>query len=117
MPGGCAELETPRRTRPQIAEKFGLNGPDVLDNVAYARAHNTEHQSELLMAAAAMMSETRFALIIVDSATNLYRTEYHGRGELSNRQMHLGRFMRTLQRIADEVRDIWRGCRPSSASP
>jgi DNA repair protein RAD51 len=62
----------------QIAEKFGLNGPDVLDNVAYARAHNTEHQSELLMAAAAMMSETRFALIIVDSATNLYRTEYHG---------------------------------------
>ena len=42
----------------QIAEKFGLNGPDVLDNVAYARAHNTEHQSELLMAAAAMMSET-----------------------------------------------------------
>jgi Rad51 len=28
---------------------------------------------------------TRFALLIVDSATNLYRTDYNGRGELSER--------------------------------
>jgi DNA repair protein RAD51 len=39
---------------------------DVLDNVAYARAHNTEHQFVLLQNAAAMMSESRFALIVVD---------------------------------------------------
>ena len=48
------------------------------------------------------MSENRFALMIIDSATGLYRTDYSGRGELSARQMHLGRFLRTLQRIADE---------------
>ncbi|KAL5723219.1 recombinase rad51 [Ranunculus cassubicifolius] len=58
----------------QIAERFGLNGPDVLENVAYARAHNTDHQSRLLLEATSMMVETRFALMIVDSATALYRT-------------------------------------------
>ena len=87
-----------------IAERYGLNGSDVLDNVAYARAYNSDHQSQLLLQASAMMTETRYALIIVDSATSLYRTDYSGRGELSERQMHMARFLRTLHRIADEVR-------------
>lgn len=81
---------------------FQLHASDVLDNVAYARAHNTDHQSQLLMAAASMMTEARFALIVVDSVTALYRTEFNGRGELSARQIHLGRFLRALQRLADE---------------
>jgi len=74
----------------------------VLDNVAYARAHNTEHQCTLLSHAAAMMSESRFALVVVDSATALYRSEYNGRGELAARQIQLGRFLRALQKLADE---------------
>lgn len=75
---------------------------DVLDNVAYARAHNTEHQCSLLQAAAAMMSDSRFALVVVDSATALYRSEFNGRGELAARQIQLGRFLRALQKLADE---------------
>lgn len=75
----------------------------MLDNVAYARAYNTDHQMQLLVQAAAMMSESRFALLIVDSATSLYRTDFSGRGELSARQMHMARFLRNLQRLADEV--------------
>ncbi|XVF48818.1 hypothetical protein PTKIN_Ptkin03bG0219000 [Pterospermum kingtungense] len=86
----------------QIAERFGLNGADVLENVAYARAYNTDHQSRLLLEAASMMVETRFALVIVDSATALYRTDFTGRGELSARQMHLAKFLRSLQKLADE---------------
>lgn len=39
--------------------RFGLNGADVLENVAYARAYNTDHQSRLLLQAASMMVETR----------------------------------------------------------
>lgn len=88
----------------QVAERFGLNGQEVLDNVAYARAHNSDHQAKLLCEAAAMMHEQRFAIIIVDSATALYRTDYSGRGELSARQVHLGRFLRSLQQLADEYR-------------
>lgn len=85
-----------------VAERYGLSGSDVLDNVAYARAYNSDHQSQLLIQAAAMMSESRYALLIVDSATSLYRTDYSGRGELSARQMHLARFLRMLLRLADE---------------
>eukprot|EP00899_Mesostigma_viride_P014743 jgi/Mesvir1/2326/Mv19352-RA.1 len=86
----------------QIAERFGMNGQDVLNNVACARAFNTEHQSRLLIEASALMADSRFCLMVVDSVTALYRTEFNGRGELSARQMHLGRFLRSLQRLADE---------------
>ncbi len=48
------------------------------------------------------MCENRFALLVIDSATALYRTDYSGRGELSARQMSLAKFLRSLQRIADE---------------
>lgn len=54
------------------------------------------------MQACALMSENRFALMVIDSSTALYRTDFSGRGELSARQMHLAKFLRTLQRIADE---------------
>ena len=80
--------------------RFGLQGNDVLDNVAYARAYNSDHQLTLLTQvsfalwnslvlrlvsvvqeyfckimtqAAAMMSESRYAVVVVDSATALYR--------------------------------------------
>jgi DNA repair protein RAD51 len=85
-----------------VAQRYGLSGEEVLDNVAYARAYNSDHQLQLLQQAAQMMTETRFSLLIVDSATSLYRTDFSGRGELSSRQTHLARFMRTLQRLADE---------------
>lgn len=84
-----------------------MNGADVLDNVAYARAYNTDHQFQLLFQAAGMMAESRYALLIVDSATALYRTDYSGRGELSARQMHLARFLRLLLRLADEVKNVF----------
>jgi DNA repair protein RAD51 len=43
-----------------------------------------------------------FSIIIVDSATALYRSEFEGRGELSARQMHLCKFLRALTRLANE---------------
>ncbi|KAK7430824.1 RecA recombinase Rhp51 [Neonectria magnoliae] len=104
--GKCMYIDTEGTFRPVrllgVANRFGLSGEEVLDNVAYARAYNSDHQLQLLNQAAAMMCETRFSLLIVDSATSLYRTDFCGRGELSNRQTHLAKFMRTLQRLADE---------------
>jgi len=104
--GKALFIDTEGTFRPErlqaIAERYGLNADDVLDNIAYARAYNSDHQSQLLMQASAMMAESRYALLVVDSATALYRTDYSGRGELSARQMHLARFLRTLQRLADE---------------
>lgn len=104
--GKCLYIDTEGTFRPErllaVAERYGLSGSDVLDNVAYARAYNSDHQSQLLIQAAAMMAESRYALLVVDSATALYRTDYSGRGELAARQMHLARFLRMLLRLADE---------------
>ena len=85
-----------------IAERFGLEPEEVIQNVLYARAYNSDHQNKLLYQVCALMAETKFALLIVDSATALYRTDYNGRGELSARQMSLAKFLRNLQKIADE---------------
>ena len=75
----------------------------MLDNIAFARAYNTDQQNKLLIQAASLMVDDRYALLVVDSATALYRTDYSGRGELSIRQINLAKFLRNLQRLADEV--------------
>ncbi|MCJ1314292.1 recombinase rad51 [Agyrium rufum] len=104
--GKCLYIDTEGGFRPvrclAVAARYGLSGEEVLDNVAYARAYNSDHQLSLLTQAAQMMCETRFSLLIVDSATSLYRTDFSGRGELSARQIHLAKFLRALQRLADE---------------
>ncbi|KAJ1916764.1 recombinase rad51 [Mycoemilia scoparia] len=104
--GKCLYIDTEATFRSdrilQIAQKYGMNGDEVLENIAIARAYNTDHQTSLLIQASSMMSESRFALLIVDSATSLYRTDFSGRGELAARQMHLARFLRMLLRLADE---------------
>mmetsp|Transcript_4415 Transcript_4415/g.8882 ORF Transcript_4415/g.8882 Transcript_4415/m.8882 type:complete len:344 (+) Transcript_4415:44-1075(+) len=104
--GKAIYIDTEGTFRPerlkQIAERFGMDPDACLENVAYARAHNSEHQLELLKMAAAIMSQDRYALIVVDSATALFRTDYSGRGELSERQMQLGQFLRQLTRLAEE---------------
>ncbi|KAG7158232.1 DNA repair protein RAD51-like 1 [Homarus americanus] len=97
--GKCLYIDTEGSFRPErllaVADKFGLSGADVLDNVAFARAIS-DQQTQLLVQAAAMMTEARYALCIVDSAMALYRTDYSGRGELSARQNHLSRFLHFL---------------------
>ncbi|KAJ1628899.1 Rad51-domain-containing protein [Pavlovales sp. CCMP2436] len=104
--GKCLYIDTEGTFRPQrlveIAQRFNMDPQSVLDNVNYARAFNSDHQMQLLLHAAAMMAESRYALLIVDSATALYRTDYSGRGELSARQVHLAKFLRMLSRLASE---------------
>ncbi|XP_066239797.1 DNA repair protein RAD51 homolog 1-like [Saccopteryx leptura] len=104
--GTAMYIDTEGTFRPErllaVAERYGLSGSDVLDNVSYACGFNTDHQTQLLYQASAMMVESRYALLIVDSATALYRTDYSGGGELSARQMHLARFLRMFLQLADE---------------
>lgn len=103
--GKCMYIDTEGTFRPQrlveIAKHYKLDESVVLGNVAVAKCFNTDHQTNLLHEAAAMMSEHRYALIIVDSATHLYRTDFIGRGELASRQQHLARFLRMLQRMSE----------------
>lgn len=104
--GKSLYIDTEGTFRPErcvaVAERFGLDPDLVLENISYARAYNSDHQSQLLVQAAAMLSESNYSIIIVDSAMALYRTDFSGRGELSARQIHLARFLRMLLRLADE---------------
>ena len=104
--GKAMYIDTEGTFRPQrlvaIAERYGVAAEMVLENVVYARAHNSEQQKELLKQACSLMSEDRFSLLVVDSATALYRTDYMGRGELSERQMQLAQFLRALTRMSAE---------------
>ena len=104
--GKAIYIDTEGTFRPEklaaIAERFGLDPKEVIENVYYARAYNSDHQMRLLVQVCALMCEHKFSLLIVDSATALYRTDYSGRAELSNRQMNLAKFLRNLQKIADE---------------
>jgi DNA repair protein RAD51 len=102
--GRALYIDTEGSFRPEklklIAERFGMDAQDVLDNVAFARAFNSEHQMELLSAASAMMSDSRYVLMVVDSATALFRTDFTGRGELAERQQKLAQFLRALTNLA-----------------
>lgn len=104
--GKCLFIDTEGTFRSErlisIAQRYNLDPESVLENVSFARAYNSDHQSQLLIQAAAMMSESHYAMMIVDSAMALYRTDFSGRGELGARQMHLARFLRMLLRLADE---------------
>lgn len=61
--GKCLYIDTEGTFRPErlvaVAQRYKLNANDVLDNVAYARAYNTDHQTQLLVMASAMMCESR----------------------------------------------------------
>ena len=56
-----------------VSERYGMMPEDVLDNIAVARAYNSDHQMDLLKTAAAMMVESRYALLIIDSIINLFK--------------------------------------------
>lgn len=65
--GKALYIDTEGTFRPErllaIAEKYGLSGEHVLDNVAYARAYNSDHQMQLLVQASAMMAESRYYFV------------------------------------------------------
>jgi DNA repair protein RAD51 len=105
--GKVVYIDTEGTFRPEriveIAERYNMNPEIALGNIVVARAYNSDHQISLLTEAANVMaSGARFAMIIVDSATGLFRSDYSGRGELADRQQNLSKFLRLLQRISDE---------------
>jgi DNA repair protein RAD51 len=104
--GKALYIDTEGTFRPEkvrvIADRFGLDSQDVLENILHARAMNSEQQTKLLVQAGALMTESRYAVIIVDSCTSMFRTDYTGRGELSDRQIALNQFLKQLSRMAIE---------------
>ena len=60
-----------RTTAPPARLRSTATPPCACEQVAYARAYNSDHQSQLLIEAACMMADQRFGLVIVDSVSAL----------------------------------------------
>jgi len=104
--GRAAYIDTEGTFRPEritaIAERFGLDPDTAQENIAYARALNSEHQLELLNALAAEFASNTYRLLIIDSIMNCFRVDYSGRGELADRQQKLNQFLMKLAHMAEE---------------
>ena len=105
LAGGCLYIDSENSFRPerviQVAKKFGLDVDETLKNIHVARAYNAEHQMILADKAAEMIPEKNIKLLIIDSLTAQFRSEFVGRGTLAERQQKLNKHMRTLQKIAE----------------
>ncbi|KAL1990413.1 hypothetical protein VTN49DRAFT_6252 [Thermomyces lanuginosus] len=104
--GKVAYIDTEGTFRPeriaQIAERFGVDPDSAQENIAYARALNSEHQLELLNTLSKEFAGREYRLLIVDSVMNCFRVDYCGRGELAERQQKLNQFLTRLTQIAEE---------------
>lgn len=105
LDGNCLFIDSENTFRPerikQMAEAMGLDAKNILENIQIARAYNSDHQVILVEKSGEMIKEKNIKLLIVDSVTSLFRSDYSGRGELAARQQKLNRHLHTLQRLAE----------------
>jgi len=84
-----------------MAKANGQDPQKVLKNIFVARAYNSEHQILLAEKAQEIIEERNIGIIIVDSLTSHFRSDFVGRGELAERQQKLNKHLHALQRLAD----------------
>ena len=105
LEGNCLYIDSENSFRPErvisVAQRFGLDENEVLKNIFVARAYNADHQMLLAEKASEMVKEKNIRLVIVDSLTAQFRSEFIGRGQLAGRQQKLNKHMRTLQKLAE----------------
>ena len=86
----------------QFAKGFGLDPLETLKNVKVARAFNSDHQMLLAEKVEDLIVKEGLPvkLVIIDSLTSHFRTEFLGRGQLADRQQKLNKHMHVLSKLA-----------------
>ena len=84
----------------QMAKNQGLDSKEAVKNIIYAEAYTSDHQIFLLENADRVIKENGVRLIIVDSLTSHFRSEYLGREMLAERQQKLNKHMHMLIRLS-----------------
>lgn len=84
----------------RMAEHVGLDPDEVVKNIVYAEAYTSDHQMFLLDHADRIIKENNIRLIVIDSLTAHFRSEYVGRESLAERQQKLNKHMHKLLRLA-----------------
>jgi DNA repair protein RadA len=105
LEGGVLFVDTENTFRPeriaQMAQAKGLDPQEVLKNIQVARSYNSDHQMLLIDKAEEIIKENKIKLIVVDSLTSGFRSDYVGRGQLAERQQKLNKHLHALQKMAD----------------
>ena len=104
--GNVLWIDTESTFRPdrvaQMAEAVDLDPNQILENIFVAKAINSDHQIVLAEKADEMIKEKNIKLIVVDSLTAHFRSDYAGRGALGERQQKLNKHIHILQKLADK---------------
>ncbi len=104
LDGGALYVDTENTFRPerimQIAPRFNLDPEDVLKKIIFAEAYTSNHQVVLLENADEVIKDGDIRLIVVDSVTSHFRSEYIGRELLAPRQQELNRHLHKLIRMS-----------------
>ena len=107
LDGNCLYIDTEATFRPdriiQMAKSMGLDPDKVLKNIFVARAYDSDHEVFLIDKATDTIKENNIKLVIIDSLTSHFRSDYVGRGELAPRQQKLNKLLHNLQRLADSM--------------
>jgi len=84
----------------QMSQHMGLNPEEVARKIVFAEAYTSDHQMFLLENADKIIKDNNVRLIVVDSLTAHFRSEYLGREMLAERQQKLNKHMHRLIRLA-----------------
>lgn len=102
--GGALYIDTENTFRTerivQMAQNLGLDPEEVTKNIIFAEAYTSDHQTFLVDNADKVIKENNTLLIIVDSLTSHFRSEYLGREVLAERQQKLNKHLHRLIRLA-----------------
>src|SRR6266702_1522357 len=102
--GGALYLDTEQTFRPEwivrMAKSAGLEPTDAASRIIYSEAYNSDHQMLLLEKADQIIKDNNIRVIIIDSLTSHFRSEYLGREMLAERQQRLNNHMHRLIRLA-----------------
>lgn len=84
----------------KMAKHLGLDFDEVAKRIIYAEAYTSDHQILLLEKSDRIIKENNVRLIIIDSLTSHFRSEYIGRQTLAERQQKLNKHLHKLIRLA-----------------
>ena len=84
-----------------MAKRWGLDPDQVMENIYYVRAINSDHQMAIVEELFKFVPQHNVKLVIVDSVTSHFRAEYPGRERLAERQQKLNRHLHQLMRLAE----------------
>ncbi|MEM2917348.1 MAG: DNA repair and recombination protein RadA [Candidatus Bathyarchaeia archaeon] len=104
LSGGALYIDTENTFRTErivsMAKHLGLNPEEVVKNIIFAEAYTSDHQIFLLENADKVIKENNIRLIIIDSLTAHFRSEYVGRETLAERQQKINKHLHKLIRLA-----------------